>query len=102
MMMKLLLKGLSCCTRFSSGFTDVPRARAAREGGRRPYLPHRPYLSTAHHDPFRATNVTSKLHPALPGGFLTSSGLSVLLLFQNHHNTHHLHPFLPFYRAKGD
>ena len=66
------------------------------------YVPHRPYLSTAHHDPFRATNVTSKLHPALPGGFLTSSGLSVLLLFQNHHNTHHLHPFLPFYRAKGD
>jgi fatty acid desaturase len=62
------------------------------------YVPHRPYLSTAHHDPFRATNVTSKLHPALPGGFLTSSGLSVLLLFQNYHNIHHLYPFLPFYR----
>lgn len=52
------------------------------------YLPHRPHDVTGKEAPYQATNVRVGLEWLL----------TPVLLYQNYHLVHHLHPLVPFYR----
>lgn len=52
------------------------------------YLPHHPHAVTAKQAPYQATNVRVGLEWLM----------TPVLLYQNYHLIHHLHPLVPFYR----
>lgn len=53
--------------------------------------PHRPHRVPARVDPYKATNVTT---------FPWELPITILMLFQNYHNIHHLVPYVPFYNYR--
>ena len=56
------------------------------------YLPHRPHSSL---DIYEGTSVTSIYGNTKDTAFIQP--LTLLLLYQNYHNIHHLYPWIPFY-----